>query len=63
MDKFSLLQEREASVWKRPAEKSSKGTKVGWKSFMPEKLGLKILHAGKTGIENDIVGIGNQGGI
>lgn len=53
MDKFSLVQEREASVWKRPAEKSSKGTKVGWKSLV----------SGKTGIENDIVGIGNQGGI
>jgi len=24
---------------------------------------MEILHAGKTGIENDIVGIGNQGGI
>jgi hypothetical protein len=27
----------ERSAWKRQAENSSKGTKVGWKSFMPEK--------------------------
>lgn len=41
MDKFSLLQEREASVWKRRAENSSEETKVGRKSFMPEKIGLR----------------------
>ena len=52
MDKFSLLQERESSVWKRPAEK-----------FKRDKSRMEILHAGKTGIENDIVGIRNQGGI
>ena len=41
MDKVSLLQEQKASVWKRPAENGSKGTKVGWIAFMPEKIGLK----------------------
>jgi hypothetical protein len=38
MDNSSLLQEQKASVWKRPAENSSK---VGWIAFMPEKIGLK----------------------
>lgn len=52
MDKFSLLQEREASVWKRPAEKSSKGTKVGWKSFMLEKPGLKMTLS-ESGIKEE----------
>ena len=52
MDKFSLLQEREASVWKRPAENSAKGTKVGWIAFMPEKPGLKMTLS-ESGIKEE----------
>jgi len=52
MDKFSLVQERKPQFGRGRLKK-----------FKRDKSRMEILHAGKTGIENDIVGIGNQGGI